>query len=334
MGVIDDTQSTRRRRLAPLEGVPLLVANGSEDTSSNNVSPAESSQSKRDAYNYKNGRRRRRKHRSSKHNKEESPFWVLVLQVGTTLMVICLLTFHLYQWVWPPTADPYGYDDDDGGGMPQDLPDGNGEDYKSEQEAKLAEILRKESEKEIKQQLQEIQNQEELEAASQPKPPPPIPMFDLSESSRYDAFGIAHVLNVTSSDSDGTRVQGNIDFWRAAEGLKRRFADTYGGENAARMLLDRGLSTFATDHLTTIPFAENSEVQVPTDVVHTACRFKNAREEKRPFSFAFGGYSVTAGRGNFFSQSFPLVMEQLLHTSFRLAGIELKVRNAAIGTEL
>lgn len=324
MGVIDDTQSTRRRRLAPTEGVPLLlpVGNGNEDNSSNGVSPTESSQSKRDVYKS----RRRRKRRSSKRNKDEPPFWAIVFQVGTTLMVVCLLSFHLYQWLWPRTesSDPYrGYDDDDGGIQ---VADAGGESYKSEQEAKLAEILRKSSEKEVNNVLQEIQKQEN-EIAAQPKTRPPLPVFDLSEAARYDAFEIIQELNVTA---DYHRTPQNANFWRAAEGLKRRFAETYGGENAARMLLDKGLSTFATDKLVTV-HTPNSQISIPSDIIHTTCRLKNAHEEKRPFFVAFGGYSVTAGRGNYFSQSFPFVMEQLLHTSFLMAGIELKVRNAAIG---
>lgn len=53
--------------------------------------------------------------------------------------------------------------------------------------------------------------------------------------------------------------------------------------------------------------------------------------QNRPFRMAFGGYSVTAGRGNYHHQSFPLQMEKLLHTLFHTLGIELQVRNAAIG---
>ena len=115
----------------------------------------------------------------------------------------------------------------------------------------------------------------------------------------------------------------NALFWQAAAGLRERFADTYGGIRAARAMLERGLRTFS--------FPSNDVV--PDDLRHTACRLWRAQHSKTktPFRMAFGGYSVTAGRGNYHAQSYPLVMERQLHTVFQLLGIDLEVRNAAIG---
>jgi hypothetical protein len=50
------------------------------------------------------------------------------------------------------------------------------------------------------------------------------------------------------------------------------------------------------------------------------------------FVMAFAGYSVTVGRGNHFSQSFPFVLERLFRPLLRdILSINLEVRNAAIG---
>ena len=47
---------------------------------------------------------------------------------------------------------------------------------------------------------------------------------------------------------------------------------------------------------------------------------------------SFAGYSVTVGRGNYFSQSFPFIVEKILQATLQtLLGIPLQVRNAAIG---
>ena len=47
---------------------------------------------------------------------------------------------------------------------------------------------------------------------------------------------------------------------------------------------------------------------------------------------AFGGYSVTAGRGNLFNQSYPFVVKRLLDEPMKNFGISsLEIRNAAIG---
>ena len=65
---------------------------------------------------------------------------------------------------------------------------------------------------------------------------------------------------------------------------------------------------------------------------HTAQRILDASRERRPFVFAFSGYSITVGRGNFFNQSFPFVAQNVLEEPMRqIFDIPLVVRNAAIG---
>jgi hypothetical protein len=57
-----------------------------------------------------------------------------------------------------------------------------------------------------------------------------------------------------------------------------------------------------------------------------------ASSQQKTFVMAFAGYSVTVGRGNYFRQSFPFVLERLLKPLFKqVFHIELIVRNAAIG---
>jgi hypothetical protein len=225
-----------------------------------------------------------------KRRGEEPPFWQLFLQVALTLLLICLATYHAYRYFWPYEEIPVYQDDDNVGGNSGDP---------QREEIELSDLMKERAETE----------------PPQPKTPPPLPTFELSESSKYDVFGIIDLL-----DTDATN---HPDFWMAVSGLKERFAESYGGENAARMLLDKGLSTFGK------PGEE--EGAIPSDVLHTACRMKDAKESNRPFAIAFGGYSVTVGRGNYYSQSFPFVMERLMKTLFGIAGVELSVRNAAIG---
>jgi hypothetical protein len=64
----------------------------------------------------------------------------------------------------------------------------------------------------------------------------------------------------------------------------------------------------------------------------TARRMVEAAQENRPFVIAFSGYSITVGRGNFYNQSFPFVLREVLKEPIRnILGIPLVVRNAAIG---
>jgi len=138
---------------------------------------------------------------------------------------------------------------------------------------------------------------------------PPLPAWDLPDGAKWDAFGVAELHH-----QEGSK------FWKVSKIIREEFSQRYGGENSARALLERGLTTFG-----------KSTQSIPSDLHETVCRIHRAKQESRPFSFAFGGYSVTVGRGNFFSQSFPFVMQRMLERPFKLAGIELHVRNAAIG---
>jgi hypothetical protein len=193
-------------------------------------------------------RRRRRKRQS-----EEQPFWVLVLQVGATIFVVCAFLATVARWV---------------------LPEENDDDYADDQY---------------------IIKEEEIPAE------PALPEWTFGEAARFDAYGIAE-----------THGNEEDDFWKIAATMRKDFSKRYGGETMARAILERGMSTFS-------------------DINSTACRIRDAKEQGRPFKFAFGGYSVTVGRGNLFSQSFPLVMERILKRPFDVLGVDLQVRNAAIG---
>lgn len=64
----------------------------------------------------------------------------------------------------------------------------------------------------------------------------------------------------------------------------------------------------------------------------TAGRILRAAANHRPFRMSFAGYSVTVGRGNFFKESYPFVLQQILQPAFSsIFQMKLVVRNAAIG---
>jgi hypothetical protein len=163
----------------------------------------------------------------------------------------------------------------------------------------------------------------------------PLPTFNLSESAEWDAFGILenvrkhNNINNTNNKTNPNSEDGQ-SFWKVAQSMRTKFAELYGGENAARMLLDRGTTTF--------PSAANSTEATetpPSDVVATACRLHHAKAENRAFRMAFGGYSVTTGRGNKHKDSYPFQLQELLEPILTAAGFALSsplsVTNAAIG---
>lgn len=208
-----------------------------------------------------------------KRRREEEPFWKIFVKVFLVLLVICLILSEIYRAINPASSKVVGDDDN----------------YELSAE--------------------ELENILPPTASPTRRTPPPLPVWDLSEACRWDAFGIAEQYH-----------QDENKFWKVAKSIRQEFTLLYGGENAARAMLERGLTTFG-----------KLSKKVPTDLQATVCRMHRAKQESRPFSFAFGGYSVTAGRGNFFSQSFPFVMKRMLEKPFKLAGIDLHLINAAIG---
>jgi hypothetical protein len=140
------------------------------------------------------------------------------------------------------------------------------------------------------------------------KTPPSLPTWNLTEKAEYDAYGLLEKYSPSSSN-----------FWNLAKNLRDEFSLQYGGENSARAILERALTTFGLSSIAS---------SLPSDLQATACRIPNSGGV---FKIAFGGYSVTAGRGNYFSQSYPFVMQTKLEPILDALNIDLEVRNAAIG---
>lgn len=266
------------------------------------------------------GRRRRR-------DREDPPFLLLFVQVGTALAVICLASYHIYRWVHPTSSWSSSrsmgkkatmYDDDDATGGSGAIADA--------ERSRTEEKLRQEQAQKYDKLLQGG-NSEQRDVEETAKPTaPPLPTFELSISSQWDAFGIMD--SILSADE---LVHADTTFWNAAKGLRERFSALYGGENAARMLLDKGTTTFRSNKVG-VDDAAAGAGGPPPDVIATACRLYTARVENRPFRMVFGGYSVTAGRGNRFQDSYPFQLQDVLDAVIKLAGIPgLHVRNAAIG---
>lgn len=239
-------------------------------------------------------RRRRRRKKKRRRSEIDPPFHVLVLQVGATLFTLCFVTFNLWQSLFPGKSD----------NMEEIIEDGYDDDVS----------LKLEIEEAIA-----ASNQEPTQAPTKPTAPP-LPVWELGEATKFDAFGIAENYH----NAHSAEIAKNQAFWTTAASLRKQFADLYGGENAVRAIMERGFTYFPLE------FGPNDK-DPPSDLLHTACRIRLAKEEGRPFKFTFGGYSVTVGRGNYFGQSFPFVMKRLLDAPFQLLGISLSVNNAAIG---
>lgn len=149
---------------------------------------------------------------------------------------------------------------------------------------------------------------------------------DASVLSSVAAADLADVPPMTKHHSkdrqmeDRTKEKDTADFDESIRSIRDTFAKRYGGEDEANKMLSRGIKTFG------------DESKKKLAVQHTAKRILRAAASDDPkFVASFGGYSVTVGRGNMFSQSFPFIMESVLKEPLKKLGVDLVVRNAAIG---
>lgn len=149
-----------------------------------------------------------------------------------------------------------------------------------------------------------------------------IPVFELGDASETDAFNIAsYFLSKDIVIRSRTFRSGN-QFILVAKKLRTKFVERYGSENAARAMLEKGISVFNDNRLTRL--------------IHVADRIRDVRYDslkngkQDTFRMAFGGNSATAGYGNYFNQSFPFLVEEHLREPFRLLGLNLIVTNAAM----
>jgi hypothetical protein len=154
-----------------------------------------------------------------------------------------------------------------------------------------------------------------------------------------------------SSSDGGIASSSRIDGVSARVEISRmrtEFHDRYGGRDVASEMLKRGLLAF--DDGAREVGAKEKYIDVRDDeprgpIRSTADRFLSAivRHESslssssssstsRPkFVMAFAGYSVTVGRGNHLEEAYPHVLGNILSPALSTLGIELIVRNSAIG---
>jgi len=163
-----------------------------------------------------------------------------------------------------------------------------------------------------------------------------IPLFvheKLSALSAFDAYGISHEILASQKTLDesvpvtfNNQHQSFVNFKKISQEIRTDFASRYGGVQAARAILQKAISTFPVSGS-----GSGSGSGEVNNIEYTAQRIHQARIEKRQFRFGFAGYSVTTGRGNYFNQSFPFVMERILEPSMKALGIKWSVVNAGIG---
>lgn len=122
---------------------------------------------------------------------------------------------------------------------------------------------------------------------------------------------LPNIENATSSSNP--LIRDHIPPATPLRDFRQQFDERYGGESVGGRIFQDAVHLYGS-----------------IDV--TAARMLRARKYGRPFVMAFAGYSVTVGRGNYFHQSFPFVVERLLKDPMmKVLGVELIVRNAAIG---
>ncbi len=134
----------------------------------------------------------------------------------------------------------------------------------------------------------------------------------------------------SKSESNAEKSSKHGDWRSKIDKVKEEFYMRYGGKREALDMLKRGIFIAADTE-------EHSVHHTAERIVRAVLREQEEQSEgeepkRNKFTMSFGGYSVTVGRGNYFHQSYPFVIEKILKPLFEESlHLDLVVRNSAIG---
>eukprot|EP00978_Attheya_sp_CCMP212_P031483 scaffold119162_cov55-Attheya_sp.AAC.1 len=241
----------------------------------------------------------------------DEPFWVTVLKVGVSLLVICAIMFVMGVVLWSSEQSSLPFFSSSEKEKVEEPWAGIGTPHA---EGDVAPISSEDPP------LNSIEVEEEKILSQMV-----LPNFKLGAASETDAFALAEKF--LPGQETWSKKKGDLmEFLKTAHNVRRIFTDNYGGENAARFILEQGLTTFDKIDQT----RNESSNQVPESILHLARRIKDARNTKRKFVMAFTGSSAAQGRGNYVNDSYPMLLKQILGDLMPLLGIEFEVRAHAM----
>jgi len=161
---------------------------------------------------------------------------------------------------------------------------------------------------------------------------------NIAESSVSTVRGASHRIPPQHAPNDGNNNDNIAAAKQRIESIRQEFYNRYGGKDESLAMLRRGLKTFAKSSSSSSTADQSDTAFAPESLHGTAIRLLSTlvtqqtnNDELAQFVFAFGGYSVTVGRGNHFNQSFPFIFQSITKPLLQSIGIDLIVRNSAIG---
>jgi hypothetical protein len=231
------------------------------------------------------------KKRRRKRRKDVEPFLITNLKVGSVIAVVGILFYILYTITISVKAKIWGYD--------SRQPDNAWSQYMADEAGGAADVQKSRI----------------------------FPSFDINDD-KINAFSVAQPK--VPNDHDSTegkekdpKKEALSEVLHLVRELKGEFVSMYGGENAAREILNRGIISFPSSKS-----LENGDAM--EGIRNIARRILHAKNEKKTFKLSFAGSSAVAGYGNYLKQTFPSIIADILTAPMEPLGIELEVRNAAI----
>jgi len=219
-------------------------------------------------------------HEQKEHRIKE-PFFVISLQVGASLLVLCVLGY-IFILLKPRHDMQHNF-----------------------REVRLKPIL-----------PMPVEQDGDLDEL------PQLELFTKPQAWKINAFDIAKEYLVPLEEEAHNNSTNDVKtlhlLARKASETRSAFAVKYGGETAAKYLIQECIKVLTAD--------SGGKLDPSFPWVRV---FQRAREQRK-MTIAFIGQSTTAGYGNHHKQSFPFVLENLLQPLLKILDIELIVRNHAM----
>ena len=267
-------------------------------------------------------KRHRPRHRKSSHFRDvpEEPFYLTNIKVGSVILLLCSI-YYVIQWLfWSPNPKPLDHISEETWKSYLGNDESTGTDYN----------------------LPINQKEKGMELPTFSMKDGTGPSLDVWDIAAGMEALLSTTTTTTTTTSDNHPPLDLNEFIQRSEQLRIDFSDLYGGTNASRALLRRGMQTIIPSSLQkkdpsnldgTINYQNQTEFLErikESGVFYTAQMIFRAREEQTPLRASFAGSSAVTGHGNFQKDAFPSKVNSLLSTPMKLLDVNMEVTNAAI----
>lgn len=302
----------------------------------------------------RSSRKRRMKSRRVEklYQYEDEPFSRIVLKVGSTLFLFCMMAFIVYQIV--SFFGSFSNEMKDSSSLRQPVGTGSGgklgamelSDTITTKENILIDDIILEHHEDNSTSLTHIDGDQEVEkygnSSSDSSQFVQDFEFNLPVNKTIEHHPVYQLLDLYSTSSSFNNKNESQDemmaetktknskFWELANEYQERFKSVYGGLNASQYLLNEFIDFYSPPSSIITNKTVGKQQQQYQPYLDLINKIYNAKKHKRTFRIAFTGYNAITGRGNAYKKSTSFFLQEKLKPLYDIVSQEsIEIVNVA-----